>query len=668
MKIQKLGVIFMMSFLFGLFSCSEEEKVEYRSFDEYPVYSHNDLWTSYTSKSTTFRIWSPTADDIRLNIYSHGHGENLLESYPMKREPKGIWRLKLKGDYKNKYYTFEVSIDGKSLGETPGIYAQAVGVNGKRAMVIDMQNTNPEGWEDTPRPVQKSYNDIILYELHVRDMSIHASSGIKNKGKYLGLVECGTLNNSGYSTGIDHMKELGITHVHLLPVFDYHTVDETQLEKPQFNWGYDPHNYNVPEGSYSTDPYNAQVRIKEFKEMVKKLHENKIRVIMDVVYNHTFYTEKSNFNREVPGYYYRQTETGEWSNASGCGNETASERPMMRKFIIESCKYWATEYKIDGFRFDLMGIHDIETLNLLRAELKTIDSGILIYGEGWTGGSSPLPDSVRALKENAKKLDDIALFSDDIRDAIKGSVFESKSRGFASGKPGNEETIKFGVVASTNHPQIDYSKANYSKIPWAEKPSQTIGYVSCHDNNTLFDKLMISCPDFPIEDIKKMHKLANAIVLTSQSIPFLHAGVEMMRTKGGEHNSYNMPDDINQIDWSWKTQNNDIFQYYKGLISLRKNHPAFHMPSQEMIAKHLQFMEVNKPNVVAFSINDNANGDSWKNIIVVYNSMEEGYVLKLPEGEWQVAVRDSWIVEDGMEGVSKTVMVPPLSMMVLFQK
>ncbi|MBN2486457.1 MAG: type I pullulanase [Bacteroidales bacterium] len=656
-----------MGYLSGLFRWRKVVSKEYQSFDDYPVCTDENLWTEYTSRYAVFKIWSPVAEEVRLNIYDRGHGDDLTESFLLDQKENGLWKIKLRGDYKGIYYTFSVKYKGRFLDETPGIYATAVGVNGHRAMIIDLEDTNPEGWHNQSRPKLNSFNDIVLYELHVRDMTIDPKSGSSFPGKYIGLIETGTKNKEGHCTGIDHIKALGVTHVHLLPVFDYFMVDEAALHNPQFNWGYDPHNYNTPEGSYSTDPFNAEVRIKEFKQMVMGFHKNGIRVIMDVVFNHTYLTENSLFNREVPGYYYRQAKDGGWSNASGCGNETASERAMMRKYIIESCKFWATEYKIDGFRFDLMGVHDIETLNLLSEELKKIDPTIFVYGEGWTGGSSPLPEALRAMKANTLKLTDIAAFSDDMRDGVKGNVFDNKSTGFVSGAKGLEETIKFGVVGSTYHPGIDYKKCKYSKKHWAPKPSQAIGYVSCHDNNTLYDKLIISRPDAPLADIRKMHRLANAIVLTSQSVPFLHAGVEMMRTKYGEHNTYNLPDDINRIEWNWKTQNHDIFDYYRALIALRKNHPAFRMPTSEMMGEKLRFFHLNDGGAVAYQVSENANGDPWKNIIVVYNANPKSLHFALPEGVWRVAVKDAWIVPEGIEDVSGNISVPPISMMVLFQ-
>jgi pullulanase len=647
-------------------SCSADNQRLYDSFDDYPVYSKNDLWPEFAQNKTVLRLWAPLAEEVRVNIYERGHGSNLVETHSMKPDKKGSWKIVLKGNYRGKYYTFQTKYNGVFEDETPGIYAIAAGVNGMRAMILDLDETNPEGWNNDLRPKIDRHNDIILYELHVRDITSHPNAGSSYPGKYLGLVEEGTRNTEGQSTGIDHMKELGITHVHLLPVFDYRMVDETRLNKSQFNWGYDPENYNIPEGSYSSNPYNAEIRIKEFKQMIQGFHKNGIRVIMDVVFNHTARTENSNFNLEVPGYYYRTTEQGEWSDASGCGNETASERAMMRKFIIESCKFWVKEYHVDGFRFDLMGIHDIETLNLLSAELKKIDPSIFVYGEGWTASSSPLPDSLRALKENTVKLTDIAAFSDDIRDGIKGNVFDIKSTGFVNGAENMEESVKFGVVASTNHPQIDFEKSS-SKSPWANQPAQTIGYVSCHDNNTLYDKLSMSRPDLPASDIIKMQKLSNAIVLTSQSIPFLHAGAEFLRTKGGEHNSFNKPDEINQIDWSWKTKNSDVFEYYKSLISLRKAHPAFRMSTTDQIANHLRFFDIDSSNVVAYQINDHANGDSWKSIIVVYNARAHDFNLNLPPGIWSIAAKGQWVRLEEIETAEGMVLVPSLSMMILFQ-
>jgi pullulanase len=388
---------------------------------------------------------------------------------------------------------------------------------------------------------------------------------------------------------------------------------------------------------------------------------------MDVVYNHTGWTNNSNFDQLVPGYYYRQWEKdGKYSNASGCGNETASDRAMMRKFIIESVLYWAKEYHVDGFRFDLMAIHDMETMNQIAAALHAVDPSIIVYGEGWTAGDSPLPEQFRSLKKNAKQLKGIAVFSDDIRDGVKGSVFEEKSTGFASGSKDMAEAVKFGIVAAGDHPQLDYSKVNYSKAPYTNNPDEVINYVSCHDNNTLYDKLKLSRPDASEEDLVKMHKLANTIVLTSQGIPFLHAGVEMKRTKGGVHNSYNKPDSVNQINWDWKFENKDLVAYYKNLIALRKAHPAFRMPTNEMVQKNLLFLPTNDPQLIAYQLKDNANKDTWHEILVVFNGSGLTKNIDLPKGNWKAALKD-YQFNTGNITFPGNVDLAPYSAMILYQ-
>ncbi|MBT8219883.1 MAG: type I pullulanase, partial [Bacteroidia bacterium] len=555
--------------------------------------------------------------------------------------------------------------DGPLL-ETPGIYATAVGVNGHRALVLDHAATNPEGWEQDEQVILSSPNDAVIYELHVRDITIHPNSGSSHPGKYLGLVEPGTRGPQDVFTAIDHIKELGITHVHLLPSYDHYSIDETRLDSAQFNWGYDPQNYNVPEGSYSSDPYNAEVRVKEFKQMVKAFHNAGIGVILDVVYNHTGKTEEANFNQEVPGYYYRHNDDGSWSDASACGNETASERPMMRKFMRESVDYWAREYHLDGFRFDLMGIHDIETMNLITDDLKKLNPNIFVYGEGWTGGDSPLPYDQRALKAHTQQTPQLSAFSDDIRDGLKGSVFDEHDTGFVTGKLGMEYSILFGVIGSIYHDQMNYGEVNYSDEPWADEPWQSVSYVSCHDNHTLFDKLKISRPDASDEEINKMHKLANAIVLTTQGISFLHAGVEMMRTKGGEHNSYNKPDEVNRIDWQWKVDHRDIFEYYQNLIALRKNHPGFRLRTGDQVREHLRFLDP-KPGLVGFQISGNPNGEPWNEIQVWYNANVESMSVELNDGDWNIAVLGDQVDESGILRTNGVVKIPKISMLVAYK-
>lgn len=658
MKKITLAALFLL-----ILACQPNEM----TFDQYPTYDGNDLGITYSPQKTTLKVWSPPAEAMLLQLYEKGDGGEPLEELPLKKDDQtGVWSIILNGDYHGKYYTVQAQIEGNLLNPVPDPYAISTGVNGQRAMILDLKTTNPDGWENDTRPPLANYNDIVIYELHVRDLSSHQSAGIQHKGKFLGITELGTKSPDGLATGLDHLKEMGITHLHLLPSFDYlpRSVDETNTEA-RFNWGYDPQNYNVPEGGYATDPYDGSVRVKEFKQLVKTLHENGIRVVMDVVYNHTGDTELSNFNQIVPGYYYRQRQDGTFSDASACGNETASERTMMRKFMIESMKYWATEYHIDGFRVDLMGIHDIETMNLLSEELKQIDPSIFVYGEGWTAGDSPLPLEKRTLKAHTSQLDRIAAFSDDIRDGLKGSVFDHHDTGFVSGKDSMETTVKFGVIASTNHPQIDYGQVNYSDVPWAREPWQTITYVSCHDNHTLYDKLKISREDASEEDILKMHQLATGIVLTSQGIPFLHAGVEMLRTKNGVENSYQSPDSINQIVWTRKKEYLDNVQYIQNLILLRKNHPAFCMPTTEMISQHLDFLDTPHPNTVAYHIKGNANGDSWADIVVVLNGNAESKTITLPEGEWSLVVEGSKIDENGWKNISTEVTVPSISMVIL---
>ena len=652
-----------------VFSCTNPPP-KYASFDDYPVYDGTDLELIYTPHASSFRVWAPTASEVKLLLYDNGHDGMAYRTENMKRAEKGTWKFKIQGDLKGKFYTFQVKIDDVWLKETPGMWVKAVGVNGKRAAIIDMKETNPEGWELDKRPELQSFTDIIIYEVHMRDFSVAENSGMKHKGKFLAFTEHGTKNSAGDKTGIDHLKELGVTHVHLLPSYDFASIDETKLEENNYNWGYDPLNYNVPEGSYSTDPYDPSVRIREFKQMVQALHKAGIRVIMDVVYNHTYTGEDSHLNLLVPGYFYRFNEDSTWSNASGCGNETASERAMMRKFIVESVVYWAREYRIDGFRFDLMGIHDIETMNQVRAALDRIDPTIFVYGEGWTADNSPLPYEQRALKQHAKQFDGIAVFSDDIRDALKGSWAHPDVPGFVSGVEGLEESVKFGVVASTFHPQIDYSKLIYSREPYVKNPTQIINYVSCHDDLCLVDKLRESRPPGATEEeLKRFNKLAQTVVFTAQGVPFIYAGEELYRDKKGDHNSYQSPDSINKINWDNKTTHRDVFDYYQGLIKLRREHPAFRMPTEVMVQQYLKFLDLEFPNVVAYTLNGNVNGDSWRDILVIYNGNRIPAEITIPKNNWNIAMHDGKINLNGMGTVKDTIfVVAPSSASILFRK
>ncbi len=640
-----------------------------KPYINYPFYSGDDLGLVYTAIASTFKVWAPSASQMNLKLYSDAIGNDAIDIIHLEKKGEGLWEVVVPEDLLGKYYTFQAEIQGEWKTEVPDPYAKAVGTNGLRAHIVDFDQTNPRNWEKDIRPPLAHFTDIIIYELHVRDLSIHMNSGIQHKGKFLGLTELNTKNVEGLATGLDHIKSLGVTHIHLLPSYDFFTIDESRPEENQYNWGYDPQNYNVPEGSYATNAEDGAVRILEFKKLIQTLHQHGLRVIMDVVYNHTGRTEASNFNQLVPGYYYRQNSKGGFSDASGCGNETASERPMMRKFIIDSVKYWAEEYHIDGFRFDLMGIHDIATMNQIREMLKEIDPTIFVYGEGWTGGDSPLPEEQRAVKKNMNQMPGIAAFSDDIRDAIKGHVFSHKDTGFVSGKKGLEESIKFGIIAATDHPQIDYAKVNYSDAPWAKHPSQTINYASCHDNHTLWDRLLNSQPNISNSDRIRMHLLANTIVLTSQGIPFLHAGVEMLRTKYGVENSYKSPDAINQLDWSRKSTYQQVVQFYQRLILLRKNHPVFRMTTTQMIQENLSFLDVQESRVVAYVLKGAASNDSWKEILVVFNGSQEAKKIKIPNGQWRVALDGESINEQGLYRVeAPEIVIDYSSAMIFFKK
>ncbi len=619
------------------------------AYMDYPHYSGDDLGLTVKDNTAIFRLWAPKADGVQLRFYRNGRGGAPLRTIDMTRSDAGTWTVQLSPVPYGEYYTFQVRQNGNLLQETPGVWAKAVGVNGQRAAVIDMVSTNPEGWAADRGPALNHINDAVIYEMHHRDFSIHPNSGIVNKGKFLAMTEDGTVTPLGDKTGIDHLKELGVTHVHILPSYDYTSVDEANLPANTYNWGYDPQNYNAPEGSYSTNPDDPAARVKEMKQMVKALHDAGIGVVMDVVYNHTARNDDSNFSLTAPGYYYRHRPDGSYSDASGCGNETASDRPQMSDFIVNSVKYWAKEYHIDGFRFDLMAIHDTATMNRVAAALKEINPDIFVYGEGWTAGDSPLPVERRALKENVAKMEGIAVFSDDLRDAVKGHYSNAADRGFATGKPGQEETVKIGIVASTAHPQVDYSKGSNSTFPYASSPTQIINYVSCHDDLTLTDKLTKSMPGSTPEERKRAARLAQTIVFTSQGTPFMFAGEEVFRDKKGVHNSYCSPDSINAIDWNLKHANADQFDYYRQLIALRKAHPAFRMTSADDIARNIRFDRTEGSNLVSYSILNHANGDEWKEIKLVFNGSDDSRQVNIPKGDWLVVAQDGRLNHTGLE-------------------
>ena len=640
---------------------------------------------NYSPEKTVFTLFAPNdAKKVVVRIYQEGLGGKALKTVKMQRTAKDQWQTTVKGDLMGKFYTFDVG-----LGECAGVFAKAVGVNGKRGAIIDQQKTDPDHWCCDQRPVTKSPADLVIYEMHHRDFSI-AREDAKYPGKFLALTE---------PWAIDHLKALGVNAIHILPSYDYGSVDENRIDidlyyehayeslpkgviparpdfSPQYNWGYDPVNYNVPEGSYSTDPYDPEVRIREFKQMVQALHKAGIRVILDVVYNHTYDIEHSNFQRTYPDYYYRKTADGQYSNGSGCGNETASDQPMMRKFMLESVKYWINEYHIDGFRFDLMGVHDIQTMNEIRAMVDQIDPTIFIYGEGWSAGTCAYPQEQLAMKANITQMPGIAAFSDEIRDALRGPFSDDKVPAWlATGV--ESESLKYGIVGGIAHPQVDMTKVNYAKTPWALEPTQLISYVSCHDDMCLVDRLKASIPSLKssnsklsnsqISELVRLDLLAQTAVFTSQGVPFMLSGEELLRDKKGVHNSFESPDDINHLEWSNKTTYPQVFDYYKNLIALRKNHPAFRLGNADLVRKHLEFLDAPQ-GVVAFRLKGYAGRDDWRNIIVILNANNQPTEVTIPGGAYTIVCCDGQINEAGL-GTFKAAkaLVDPQSALIIHQ-
>lgn len=610
----------------------------------------------YSPKSTTFSLTtSPDVKkvDVVISDNDSDTAQQLVKS--MKRVGAGKWKLTVKNDLKGKYYVFSVYNQAQP-DHTPGVFAKAVGVNGKRGVIVDLKDTDPDGWADDVRPELKNPCDLIIYEMHHRDFSMDMSSGIKNKGKFLALTE---------PAAISHLRRLGVNAVHILPSFDFASIDESKPDVAQYNWGYDPLNYNVPEGSYSTNAADPKARIREFKQMVQALHKAGIRVILDVVYNHTFDINGSNFQKTYPDYFFRKNAEGKYSDGSGCGNETASDKELMREFMKESVAYWVNEYHIDGFRFDLMGVHDIETMNEIHDVVAQIDPTIYIYGEGWSAGSCAYPQDKLATKANTCELNGIGAFSDDMRDALRGPFSDDTKGGFLAGVPGQEESIKFGIAGAISHPQIDMTKVNYSKAPWTNEPSQMVAYVSCHDDMCLTDRLRSSIPYIGDDELIRLDLLAQTAVLTSQGVPFILSGEEMLRDKKGVHNSYRSPDSINRLDWNNLKRYPQVFDYYAGLISLRKQHPAFRMGSADEVRKNLCFLEAPE-GVVAYQLKNNAGGDSWKNIIVVLNSQKTPQTVDVPENTYTMVVANGKVDTNGIGLLSgKTLTVAPQSALIV---
>lgn len=632
------GALAMAFFLFSLLGLHARD---YKSYDKYPLPT-----TPYEEAvvaddgSTTFALWAPTAEAVRVMIYAEGEGGKPLLSIRLTHREAGMWTTTRHQSLPGRFYTFQVKHHGHWLDETPGISARAVGVNGKRGALISLRSTDPAGW-DTDRYATTKPKDAIVYEMHHRDFSIHPSAPVREgvRGKFLALCD-----------GASYLRNLGVTHVHILPSYDYGSVDETRLSTNQYNWGYDPVNYNVPDGSYSTDPYRPEVRIREFKEMVQGLHREGLALILDVVYNHVVDAATSNFERTVPGYFFRTRPDGTLANGSGCGNETASERAMMRRYMVESVKYWMTEYHVDGFRFDLMGIHDVETMRAIREAAQAINPNVLIYGEGWAAEAPQLTADQLAMKANMRQIPGVAAFSDELRDALRGPFSDDHEPGMLGGKAGLEESVKFGIAGCVDHPHVDMSRVNYSQQPWAAEPQQMMAYVSCHDDMCLVDRLKASIPAASdTRTLERLDMLAQTAVFTSQGIPFIQAGEEVMRDKKGVHNSYCSPDDINAIDWTLRHKHPNVYAYYRGLMQLRTAHPGFRLGSTELVRQHLEFLPVQQDCVVAYALHDlHKVGDQWDTIIVVLNARSEATNVDIPAGRYALIARDGAIKPDGM--------------------
>ena len=682
------NVSYSVSFVDALYDVTLPDYYSTEEFEKDYTYEGTDLGATWTKEATTFKVWAPTAKSVKVNLYNDGEvkydtttdkkveiKETPVKQLDMTSTDKGVWTATEAGDLNGKYYTYEVTFADGTVNEANDPYARALGVNGDRAMVIDLGSTNPEGWDKDQNPYKGkdvNFTDFSVWEAHVRDFSYSADSGVStaNRGKYLAFTEHGTKNKTGQATCLDYLKELGVTHVQLNPVYDYATVDETALDKNQFNWGYDPKNYNAPEGSYSTNPYDGAVRIKEFKQMVQSLHNEGIGVIMDVVYNHTYSTDYC-YNRIVPGFFHRPG-----SNGSGCGNDVASERKMVSNFIVDSVLYWHNEYHIDGFRFDLVGLTDTDTINAICERLQKEDPSIILYGEGWTMTTGVTKDGYKLTNQgNASEVPTFGFFNDQVRDALKGSVFNATEPGYVNGAIGKINDI---FACAKGAPTWNGMESS---------PIQMINYSSCHDNLTLWDKINSSNGSDSFDDKVKQNNLAAAITVTSQGIPFILAGEEILRTKvkgfdenGNviyDHNSYASSSEENCIKWD--TLNIEKYQkvldYYKGLFAFRNTHKALRMADGRDVEACVQqmdtsYLDVDANNdfikefggVLEYTITGYENEDD---MVVIYNPNKKDVKVKLPEGAWNVYIQGDKAGTEVLSTVSGTVNVEAISATVL---
>lgn len=603
----------------------------------------------YTPEKTTFTFWSSVAEKMEVRLYNT-YDASEFDVITLHEQEGDFWTATIKGDQVGKFYTVCSYQNGEWGQESPGIFAKAVSVNGQRAAIIDMQTTNPEGWENDQRPAMTDPTEVVVYETHMRDFTIDATSGIANKGKFIAFTEQGTKTAEGLASGIDHLKELGITHIQILPMYDYGSIDETTLDLNKYNWGYDPVNYNVPEGGYSTNPYDPSTRIREAKTMIQALHAAGIRVIMDVVYNHTYSVEGCALGRVVPQYFYRMNEDGTYANGSGCGNETASDKEMMRQFMVESVCYWAREYHIDGFRFDLMGIHDQETMRQIRAALDEIDPSIITYGEGWAASSPAYPYEQLAMKQWTYTMPRVGAFSDDIRNALIGSPFDHH-RGFASGNTASRDAVRYGLVACPD---------------WSGEPMQHVSYITCHDNYCLRDRIEVAAAEETEATKLRMNKLAQTTVMVSQGMTFFYGGEELFRTKQGVENSYQSPDSINVIEWTNKQTYSDLFAYYREIIKIRRQHKGFRLGTAEMVKNHVEFPETTQEGLIIYRIKDLQGIDTASSLVVLLNGTAEAIEAEVPQATYTVLAQDAQANANGMGTIEGgKVQVAPYSATIL---
>ena len=623
-------------------------------FEKAYTYTGSDLGTTWSPEQTFFRLWAPTADSVVIRLYKSGNPDaaDLMETISMTLDIQGTWTAAKTGDLNGVYYTYLVNVDGQEV-EACDPYARTTGINGHRAMILNHRTTDPEGWDQDKDPnFDKAITDSVIYELHVRDLSMNEYSGIQNKGKFLGLAETGTTTPDGHSTGLDYIKNLGVTHIHLLPVYDYGFTDES-LALPQYNWGYDPVNFNTPEGSFSTDPYHGEVRVAEMKQMVKTLHDNGLSVVMDVVYNHVYDGPEFCFNKIVPGYFSRINAEGVWSNGSVCGNDTASERNMVRKYLVDSVCYWADEYHIDGFRFDLVGLIDVQTMNEITTEVHKKHPNVIFYGEGWDMPTElTKADVALAIQPNSVKMPAFSFFNDTIRDLLRGKIQDHTAPGYINGVPTSKEILN----------------ACFMGMPtWAAEPYQCINYVSCHDNHTLFDRIALTAPNNSEEDRIRMNRLAAAFSILSQGIPFFHAGEEMLRTKpdgngGFDENSYRSPDEVNAIRWDnlSKPEHSKTIEYYRGLIAFRKAHKALRNQLRKDVFHSVQMIPFRNQHAVLYRVQDEA-----QDLFLIFNASSEAVSVELPAGTWDLMIHDDLAGTSVLAQKTGSVEVAPISTTVL---